>query len=533
MALSLNAEQKSVKSIFLNEEQYIIPSFQRPYSWEYEQCLQLYTDLTSAYRENRDYFVGNIILAKGDDSPSRLYLVDGQQRLITLWLILKVLYTLYPEMRILGKLVSIEAWEGEDSEKKIISEIFENDDDGILLEIHRSQMLDAWMGSYVNKSGGVDENKCGDRIIANYLWLYIWFRDYQQRSAERCKDFIKFLLERVYLLPIELTGSTIDDACGKALTIFETINNRGMNLADADIFKARLYNKAALIHQSDDFIQRWIDFKTECDRQGYGIDEIFRFYSHIIRGKEGISGSEKNLRDFFLNEDFSPLHGSYVEFMDSLMKILELLDYLSEMTVSDSRVAPWLQVLGAYTNQYPKYAVLNYLYVNGYGDENEENFIGFLKQLIRYVYSMGSTATVKFDIYSAIKRTSCHEEVTFPVKPIIDWELITSGRLRTGFALLAHYLQEGNAPLPKYTIDRVVKRADWDSLAGRPQDAIYESMANQQGNLVVVPKLKRGPLDVRLSSYGVNSAISYGYILERNEKLLVILKKFMTAYGQD
>ena len=374
MALSLNAEQKSVKSIFLNEEQYIIPSFQRPYSWEYEQCLQLYTDLTSAYRENRDYFVGNIILAKGDDSPSRLYLVDGQQRLITLWLILKVLYTLYPEMRILGKLVSIEAWEGEDSEKKIISEIFENDDDGILLEIHRSQMLDAWMGSYVNKSGGVDENKCGDRIIANYLWLYIWFRDYQQRSAERCKDFIKFLLERVYLLPIELTGSTIDDACGKALTIFETINNRGMNLADADIFKARLYNKAALIHQSDDFIQCWIDFKTECDRQGYGIDEIFRFYSHIIRGKEGISGSEKNLRDFFLNEDFSPLHGSYVEFMDSLMKILELLDYLSEMTVSDSRVAPWLQVLGAYTNQYPKYAVLNYLYVNGYGDENEENF---------------------------------------------------------------------------------------------------------------------------------------------------------------
>lgn len=130
MALSLNAEQKSVKSIFLNEEQYIIPSFQRPYSWEHEQCLQLYTDLTNAYREDRDYFVGNIILAKGDDSPSKLHLVDGQQRLITLWLILKVLYSLYPEMRILGKLVSIEAWEGENSEKKITSEIFENDDDG-------------------------------------------------------------------------------------------------------------------------------------------------------------------------------------------------------------------------------------------------------------------------------------------------------------------------------------------------------------------------------------------------------------------
>lgn len=527
MALSLNAEQKSVKSIFLNEEQYIIPSFQRPYSWEHEQCLQLYTDLTNAYREDRDYFVGNIILAKGDDSPSKLHLVDGQQRLITLWLILKVLYSLYPEMRILGKLVSIEAWEGENSEKKITSEIFENDDDGTLQEIHQSQMLDTWIASYINKGGEVNENRCNDRIIANYLWFYTWFRNYQQRSAERCKNFIKFLLERVHLLPIELTGSTINDACGKALTIFETINNRGMNLADADIFKARLYNKAALIRQADDFIQRWIEFKAECDRQGYGMDEIFRFYSHIVRGKEGISSSEKNLRDFFLNEDFSPLHGSYVEFMDSLMKILELSDYLSEMTVSASCIAPWLQVLEAYTNQYPKYAVLNYLYVNGY--ENTEEFIGFLKRLVRYVYSMGSTTTVKFDIYSAIKRTSWNEEVTFPVKSITEWELHTSGRLRTGFALLAYYLQ-GKDPLPKYAIDRLVKRTDWKSLHGQPQEELYDSIANLQGNLLVVPQLKRGTLHVRLSAYQIEPTVSYEYILERNEQQLVLLKKFMTDY---
>lgn len=527
MALSLNAEQKSVKSIFLNEEQYIIPSFQRPYSWEHEQCLQLYTDLNNAYQENRDYFVGNIILAKGDDSPSKLYLVDGQQRLITLWLILKVLYNLYPEMRILGKLVSIEAWESEDSEKKITSEIFENDDDGTLQEIHQSQKVNTWLNAYVNKGGGVDENKCNDRIIANYLWLYTWFKNFQKRNVEKCKDFIKFLLERVYLLPIELTGTTIDDACGKALTIFETINNRGMNLADADIFKARLYNKAAINQQSEDFIHRWIDFKTECDRQGYDMDEIFRFYSHIIRGKVGISSSEKNLRDFFLNEDFSPLHGSHVEFMDSLMKILELSDYLREETYSNSRIAPWLQILEAYTNQYPKYAVLNYLYVKGAG--NTDEFIGFLKKLIRYVYSMGSTTTVKFDIYTAIKRTSWDEEVTFPVKPIVEWVLHTSGRLRTGFALLAYYLQD-NKPLPKYAIDRLLKRTDWDLLPGKHENAPYDSIANLQGNLIVVPRLKRGNLYTRLSAYQMRPTVSYKYIIERNAKILELLKKFMTDY---
>ena len=300
-----------------------------------------------------------------------------------------------------------------------------------------------------------------------------------------------------------------------------------MNLADADIFKARLYNKAAINQQSEDFIHRWIDFKTECDRQGYDMDEIFRFYSHIIRGKVGISSSEKNLRDFFLNEDFSPLHGSYVEFMDSLMKILELSDYLREETYSDSRVAPWLQILEAYTNQYPKYAMLNYLYVKGTG--NTDEFIGFLKMLIRYVYSMGSTTTVKFDIYTAIKRTSWDEEVTFPVKPIVEWELHTSGRLRTGFALLAYYLQDYK-PLPKYAIDRLLKRTDWDLLPEKHENDPYDSIANLQGNLIVVPRLKRGNLYTRLSAYQMKPTVSYKYIIERNATILELLKKFMMDY---
>lgn len=56
--------------------------------------------------------------------------------------------------------------------------------------------------------------------------------------------FLRFMLERVFILPIELSAADITDAEDKALNIFETINDRGMNLEDADIFKAKLYNKA-------------------------------------------------------------------------------------------------------------------------------------------------------------------------------------------------------------------------------------------------------------------------------------------------
>lgn len=37
MGLSLSAEQKELLKIFKIEEQYIVPAYQRPYSWEYDQ----------------------------------------------------------------------------------------------------------------------------------------------------------------------------------------------------------------------------------------------------------------------------------------------------------------------------------------------------------------------------------------------------------------------------------------------------------------------------------------------------------------
>lgn len=56
MALSLRAEQKSINDIFSNgEDVYVIPEYQRPYSWTKETCYQLYTDITSSFLNGEDY----------------------------------------------------------------------------------------------------------------------------------------------------------------------------------------------------------------------------------------------------------------------------------------------------------------------------------------------------------------------------------------------------------------------------------------------------------------------------------------------
>ena len=63
MALQLIAHQLSLLTLFTGREQYIIPPYQRPYSWGEDQCQQLYEDIVAAFNEKNDYFLGNIVLA--------------------------------------------------------------------------------------------------------------------------------------------------------------------------------------------------------------------------------------------------------------------------------------------------------------------------------------------------------------------------------------------------------------------------------------------------------------------------------------
>lgn len=98
MALSLRAEQKNITNLFSGgEDIYVIPEYQRPYSWNKDTCYQFYSDITNAFLDGTDYFVGNIIMARSDMDKNRPNVVDGQQRLMTLWLFTKVLTVLHPD----------------------------------------------------------------------------------------------------------------------------------------------------------------------------------------------------------------------------------------------------------------------------------------------------------------------------------------------------------------------------------------------------------------------------------------------------
>lgn len=538
MALSLNAEQKELLKIFKIEEQYVIPSYQRPYSWEYDQCIQLYNDLLNSFDEKQDYFIGNIIIAKAENNKETLEVIDGQQRLITTLLLFKILYLLQPEIKSLGQLLEKEDWEGNNTIPRIRSAVFEANDDYFLKTVLDFDLtkIEERIKEVSDKSNKISERLCNSRFEANTLFFYSWLKYYQDRRTD-LKEFTSYLLKQVYLLPIELTGPTQDEANEKALVIFETINNRGMNLEDADIFKAKLYNKAKNVKEQDIFIESWTEFKSNCDALDLKIDDIFRFYSHIIRGKQGITTTEISIREFFINEKYSPFElKKYKDVMSDLFKIIGILELINIEKIRKTKIAKWLQVLEAYTNQYPKLAIVNYLFVNEL--LTDDSLEDFLLSLIRYVYFQGSTTTVKFEIYNIIKRTSQKEMTELYLKSDVTSDYFNNlGRLKKGFALLAFYLNESYA-LPSYNIDKIITLNDKASLTDDWNEADLSVLIDSLGNFIVLDIPKKGNSVSEKAKYFttselkevksifINGGLSYESFKNRDLQLKTLLVDF-------
>ena len=495
MALSLRAEQKSINSIYAGgDEVYVIPNYQRPYSWGKDVCYQLYSDITDAFLSKDDYFIGNIVMAKGMDDKKRPNVVDGQQRLITLWLFLKVLTLLHPEKNRLKRTLVVESLLSDEDEPRIFSKVYEHKDQDNIATVLGYTLGDfkKRYEEYADSKGNIHIGECS-RIEANALYIYKWLSEFYVRLNDSAKndEFLMFFLEHVYLLPIELEGQTLEDAASKALTIFETINNRGQSLEDSDIFKARLYEQAQKAHKENDFIAQWLEFTNACQDMNMTVDDLFRYYYHILRGKDGQTNNESGLREYFTGTGNSALSiRTYDEIIEDLNYIIYFISWMQSQKNAQSPYGRWLQVLDLYTNQYPKYALVNYLYY--YGFEDSEYLLSFIEMLVRYYYYRGATLQVKYETYRLNKMIAIDEKV--PQYDCSDFDptsLERIGLLRNGFALLAHYLQNPDSYIENVFFDRAVYEREFVMLPADWQSVDYENVRNNIANIIALDLPKR------------------------------------------
>ena len=377
----IKANPESINEIF--QKLYVIPEYQRPYSWNEDKCHDLWDDIIEKYEEEEnkksetkgEYFLGTMVLIK--NSNNKFEVIDGQQRLTSLLILLKALYDNHQFQGIKEIIYVFDNLTKKinDKECRINSKVLDND---------KSDLKDI-----ISNDGKNLDDKNKFKINYNIFKNKInsWKNNNHANSLE---NFIRFLLSNVKMLPID---------CGEeenALKIFETLNDRGTPLSDADIFKSRIYNSIEKNEEKNNFIEFWKDI-TEPEL-------YFRIYMHILRAKEKESGNEINIRKFFSKRID---RNSVNDIIKDLKKILLIKNYEHE------KINKYLSLMRAYPVDIIEtvYYVFMYKYVIIKNDEVElkiedlNTLYDILENLIRFVYIKGiiykTRNAIKYDIYKA------------------------------------------------------------------------------------------------------------------------------------
>jgi uncharacterized protein with ParB-like and HNH nuclease domain len=513
MALSLSAEQNNLRSLFINDDRYIVPSFQRPYRWTKKETKQLFDDITQAFTSNEDYFVGNIVIARGNDDKSRPQIIDGQQRILTLWMYLKVLAILTNVSR-LEEMLSIRDWEDDKVLSKIDSLVFEEEDQSGIEDLLTWKQDDF-------KSKTKEISKLG-LIQSNAVYIYKWLQEYFNRIDNTSQTaFWKYFIDRVYLLPIVLDGQDMAEATTRALTIFETINNRGLDLADADILKAKLYEMAMSIKEGVDFISQWKDLGQKCVELNVSVNDVFRYYLRILRAKNDQTTSEPNLRNFFLNNDFSPFKTKkWKTIMAELNLIESVLENIDALKRSSAKTALLYQVLQEHSSAIPLSAMVIFVYtiLESGNKLEEQEVIDFLENLIRICYTYDLSQDIKYKVFDINARVMNKRPLPLSTTNFSDDFFEERRRYRNGFVMLYHYLVEDNLNTTEIDsflkVERIVRQNDLSAHSDWPADTIGQDIENMANfSIIDFPKSYKS-LSERSFSYNSSTLASVSSILK-------------------
>ena len=90
------ASETKIQAIIEGTKQYVVPLFQRRYSWDKKEWQVLWSDITDLCEEasNRSHFIGSIVTMPTKSVPegvAKYLLIDGQHRLTTIFILLAVL----------------------------------------------------------------------------------------------------------------------------------------------------------------------------------------------------------------------------------------------------------------------------------------------------------------------------------------------------------------------------------------------------------------------------------------------------------
>lgn len=388
MATSIQVNKQNVVELLKTgvEHPFVIPEYQRPYAWSTDEIKTLFDDLweftiTTGGSNNasKSYFLGTIVSFVNEAAEQEI--IDGQQRITTLFLFLRAIFTHLSnsetqtdESKHFKSMIAPAIWKTNKLTGKI-------DFNQILLmsKVINNEGNELLRGILERGEANTDSN---DNYSMNYLKLQELFKEKASSDPLQIYDFIYAILNQVIILPITAEDQEM------ALTIFSTLNDRGLPLSDADIFKAKIYNHLS-IEKKQEFIERWKDLDQECTLIGESIQSLFTYYMFHVRATENDSKTTTpGVRKYFLENKCVRLYQDNL--LDDLFLLLRLRKVIRKATPIDDeswsvnpQILKMLNILSFYPNEFAKYPINTFYLVHHKTVTFEHDFEVFLKRLSR------------------------------------------------------------------------------------------------------------------------------------------------------
>lgn len=286
--MNIKPYDATIKALLKSGRQFIVPRFQREYSWERNNCEEFINDVLNSLELTKNklqptpYFLGTMLfvgnfLEKGDDD---IQIVDGQQRITTITIIFSVISDIFREKK----------------EDKLSEYIFEyimtNDDNGDTIRIIRSETSYPFFSYYIQdrlkeeKTEPTSEEEICIQDTYNFYKnrleeknLRRYFKTRNENVDNICYiDMLKAIRDQI-LACFFISIATDDDK--QAYRIFEILNAKGKKLAYIDLIKNRVFEHLQSTEPVDYAKDKWDTLKSiinSCDVTSVGLGTYYRHY---------------------------------------------------------------------------------------------------------------------------------------------------------------------------------------------------------------------------------------------------------------
>ena len=376
--MDFNYNKYSIKSFFNSKKKYIVPRYQREYSWGDYELKEFYNDIISNIKINNnelistEYFFGNLLFV-GDlaGTSKTVDIIDGQQRITTFTIFLSALSKMFYEI-------------GETKMGDILWEnIMAKDDDGNEYAVLVNDTPNPYFQYLIQTKNPMSNDKLNpsteeeDNIYRAYQYFYN-----QLSKNTLIKTFKTILTENFeYIDLLKAVRKQLLDSfviciwttdVSHANIIFETLNAKGKELASIDLIKNCIFEKLSSTEPTDDALNKWKQIIKNLNSSNLRIS-MSTFYRHYWISKYS-KCTESKLYDSFLKEK-------------SLKKKEELTNFLIDL-VDNSEL--YIQIIS------PK--------IEHYGNRKEKQFIVQSLKNINNVFNVTQTRVILMAILSLYKK---------------------------------------------------------------------------------------------------------------------------------